>query len=403
MARKYRSELLDELLETTGEGKLFGPEGLIKSLTAALVERALSAELEVHLADEKALGKANRRNGSSPKTLLTESGEVSIAVPRDRTSSFEPKLVPKHVRRLDGFNEKVLALYARGMSVREIREHLEELYATDVSPELISHVTEAVWEEVGQWQNRPLETIYAVLWLDALVVKVRDQGVVKNKFVYVALGLRMDGRKEVLGLWLQETEGAKFWLRVLSELRHRGVQDVLFCCCDGLSGFPEAIAATFPKSVVQTCIVHLVRYSLSFVGWKERKDVANALKEVYRAPTEEAAAAALDAFERTWGKRFPTIAPSWRRRWTEVTAFLQFPEEIRRMIYTTNAIESLNYQLRKVLKTKGHFPSDRAVLKQLYLSIRNIEKRWKGAIPYWHTILNQLIILFGADRLELNT
>lgn len=396
---KIRPELLDELLGSARtQEDLFGEAGVVTALTAALVERVLGAELSRHLDDEKAAGKRNRRNGTSPKTVQTQSGPMRLDVPRDRESSFEPQFVPKHVRRLVGFDEKVLALYARGMSVREIQGHLEELYHTNVSPELISHVTDAVVEEVREWQNRPLESAYAVVWLDALVVKIKDQGVVGNKSVYVAIGLRFDGRKEVLGLWVEQTEGAKFWLRVLSELRQRGVEDVLFCCCDGLKGFPEAIEATFPRSVVQTCVVHMVRNSLAFVGWKERQQVANALKAIYRASSADEAERALDDFESVWGKRFPAIAPSWRRNWAHVTAFLDYPAEIRRIIYTTNAIESLNFQLRKILKTKGHFPNDMAVSKQLFLALRNVEKKWKRPVPHWHTIFNQLLIIFGADR-----
>lgn len=400
--KKLREELLDELLgDAKTSADIFGPDGVIKSLTAALVERALKAELDHHLDQDSSEGRRNRRNGHSRKTVLTESGAVPLEVPRDRESTFEPELVPKHVRRLHGFDEKVLALYARGMSVREIRGHLEELYHTNVSPDLISRVTSEVTEEVREWQSRPLERRYAVVWLDALVVKVRDQGVVGNKSIHIAIGLRFDGTKEVLGLWIEQTEGAKFWLRVLAELKQRGVEDILFCCCDGLKGFPEAIETIFPHAVVQTCVVHMVRYSLSFVGWKERRQVADALKSIYRAATVDEAERALDEFEKEWGARFPMIAPSWRRNWTHVTAFLQYPAEIRRVIYTTNAIESLNYQLRKVLKTKGHFPNDDAVLRQLYLALRNVEKRWKGKVPHWQTIFNQLLILFGPERVEL--
>lgn len=402
---KYRPELLDELLAgAETEDDLFGPEGVLKKLTAAMVERALGAELGHHLEQERQqaeLPKAvrNRRNGSTPKTLQTENGPVDIEVPRDRNGTFEPQLVPKHQRRLAGFDQKVLALYARGMSVREIQAHLEELYGTEVSPELISRVTDAVWEDIRAWQNRPLERQYAVVWLDALFVKVREQGTVQNQAVYIAIGLRLDGRKEVLGLWMDASEGAKFWMRVLSELRTRGVEDVLIVCCDGLKGFTQAIEATFPNSVVQTCIVHQVRNSLSFVGWQERRQVASDLRAIYTAPTEDAAKGALDAFDRKWSRRFPTIASSWRARWVELTPFLGYPEEIRRMIYTTNAIESLNYQLRKVIKTKGHFPSADAATKQLFLALQNVEKKWALPVSNWHRMYNQLIVQFGVDRL----
>ncbi len=397
----YRAELVDEILAgARTEEEIFGPDGVLKKLTAAMVERALGAELGFHLEQERKGQEeaGNRRNGVSRKTLQTDQGPVGISVPRDRNGTFEPQLVPKHSRRLAGFDEKVLGLYARGMSVREIQAHLEELYATDVSPELISRVTDAVWDEIRAWQSRPLDRCYAVVWLDALFVKVRDQGIVKNQATYVAVGLRLDGRKEVLGLWMDESEGAKFWLGVLTELRNRGVEDVLFCCCDGLKGFPQAIEASFPKAVVQTCVVHQVRYSLSFVGWRDRKNVAASLRAIYAAPSVQAAQSALEDFERQWGNHYPAIAPAWRARWGQLTAFLDYPPEIRRMIYTTNAIESLNYQLRKVIKAKGHFPSQDASTKVLFLAIRNIEKNWARPVNHWSRIYNQLIVAFGEDR-----
>lgn len=402
MATDFRPELLDEILSGANtQEAIFGNGGVIKQLTAAIVQRALSAELAQHLEQERQQGPSagtNRRNGSTVKTVQTDSGPVDLRVPRDRSGTFEPQIVPKHSRRLAGFDEKVIALYARGMSVRDIQQHLEELYGTEVSPELISRVTDAVWQDIKQWQSRPLENTYAVVWLDALFIKMRDQGTVQNKAVYVAIGLKLDGHKEVLGLWVDGSEGAKFWMRVLSELRSRGVQDVLVCCCDGLKGFSKAIEAIFPQSVVQTCIVHHVRYSLSFVGWQDRSKVAADLKEIYNASSEIEAKAALDRFEAKWSKSYPTIGTSWRARWAELMAFLDFPAEIRRLIYTTNAIESLNYQLRKVTKTKGHFPDQDAALKVLFLALNKIEKNWGVAVPYWHRIYNQLIVYFGEER-----
>jgi putative transposase len=400
-----RPELLDELLAgATSQDAVFGPEGLLKRLTGAIVERALQAELRTHLRVEQAAAEGattrNRRNGTSPKTLQTEQGPVPLAVPRDRLGTFEPQLVKKHQTRVPGLDEKILALYARGLSARDIQAHLEELYGTEVSPTLISDVTEAVRDELVAWQNRPLEAMYAVLWLDALVLKVRDQGVVQNKAAYVAIGLTLEGRKEVLGVWMESTEGAKFWLRVLTELRQRGVGDVLFVCCDGLKGFPQAVEAAFPKAVVQTCIVHQVRHSLSFVSYTERKRVAADLRAIYTAENEAAAERALTAVEQAWSKKYPTIGPSWRNNWTRIVPFLAYPPEIRQMIYTTNAIESLNFSLRKVIRSKGHFPSEDAAIKLLYLALRNAEKKWKAAPRDWKRILNQLIIYFG-DRVAV--
>ncbi len=403
---KISDEVLDQLLGgAKTQEAIFGPDGVLKRMTAALVERALGAELAHHLVEEPAPTSAerNRRNGTSHKTLQTEHGPVPLEVPRDRLGTFEPQILPKHARRVAPLDDKILALYARGMSVRDIQAHLQELYGTEVSPTLISSVTEAVHEEIQVWQSRPLEKCYAVVWLDALFVKMRDQGVVQTRAVYVAVGLRLDGRREVLGLWIDGTEGAKFWMRVLSELRTRGVEDILICCCDGLKGFPQAIEAVFPQSVVQTCIVHQVRYSLSFVPWQHRRAIAAALRAVYNADSESAAKAALEDFERVWGERYPMIARSWRASWTQLTAFLDFPPELRRMVYTTNAIESLNYQLRKTIKTKGHFPDQGAAIKLLFLSLRNVEKMWRKPTIHWHRIFNQLIIFFGPERLNVAT
>jgi putative transposase len=398
--RTIRPELLDELLQgEISQDAIFGTDGLIKRLTGAIVERALQAEMSVHLREERAAGEpGNRRNGKSNKTLQTDKGPVPIEVPRDRQGSFEPQLVKKHQTRLTSLDDKILALYARGQSVRDIQAHLEEVYGTEVSPTLISEVTEAVRDELSAWQSRPLEAVYAVVWLDALVLKIREQGVVQNRSAYVALGQTVDGRKEVLGVWLESTEGAKFWMRVLSELRQRGVQDVLIACCDGLKGFPQAIEATFPLAVVQTCVVHQVRHSLAFVPYGDRRAVAADLRAIYTAESEEAAERALTAFEKTWSSKYPTIAPSWRNNWTRLVPFLAFPPELRRIVYTTNAIESLNYQLRKVLRCKGHFPSDEAAMKLLYLALRNAEKKWRAPHRDWKRMYAQLVIYFG-DRI----
>jgi putative transposase len=400
--KKIRPEVLDELLQgISTQEEMFGPEGLIKQLTGKLVERVLKTELELHLAEGDP--EANRSNGTSRKTLLVKDGQVPIAVARDRAGTFEPVLVPKHARRIAGFDDKILALYARGLSVRDIKAYLEDLYGTEVSPELISRVTEAVREDILAWQSRPIERVYAVIWLDALMVKVRDEGVVRNKAAYVAIGLRLDGGKELLGLWLEQTEGAKFWQRVLGELQGRGLQDVLIACCDGLKGLPQAIGAVFPQTVVQTCVVHQVRYSLTFVSWKDRRSVVAGLRGIYAAATEDAALAALEEFAGAWAARYPMIAESWRRNWEQIRPFLELPPALRKIVYTTNAIESLNYQLRKVIKTKGHFPSDEAAIKLLYLALRNVERRWSGnARKEWKQIYAQLIARFG-DRAELRS
>jgi len=397
--KKIRRELLDELLEGYSKPEdLTGPEGLLKQLTGALVERALGAELTEHLGyDEHAAegrGSGNSRNGNSKKTLQTEQGEIPIEVPRDRNGTFEPQLVKKHQRRFDGFDEKILAMYARGMSVRDIQAQLAELYGTEVSPDLISTVTEAIWGEVQAWQARPLEAVWPIVYLDALVIKVRDQGVVQNKSAYLALGVNPDGQKQVLGLWLEANEGAKFWLKVISELKNRGVEDIFIACCDGLKGFPEAIEAVFPHAVVQTCIVHMIRNSMRFVSWTQRRPLVASLRKIYQAPTEEVALASLDEAEALWKKTHPMALASWRLNWERVRPFFAFPSEVRRILYTTNAIESLNYQLRKVIKSKGHFPTDDAATKLLYLALRNAEKNWKMPPKTWKTTLNQFAIHF---------
>lgn len=394
-------EVLDQLL--TGYQKpedLLGPGGIFDQLKKALAERALGAELGHHLAGEAAQPgpRRNHRNGTTPKTVQTDTSALRLEVPRDRAGTFEPRLVPKHQRRLPGFDEKVIALYARGLTMRELQAHLAELYGVHVSPELISTVTDEVLEEVTAWQQRPLAPLYPVVFFDALRVKIRDEGTVRNKAVYVALGLTPSGHKDVLGLWIEQTEGAKFWLRVMTELQARGVRDVLVAVVDGLHGFPEAITSIFPHATIQTCIVHLLRHSLHYVPWKERAQVAAALKTIYRAPSAAAAEEALDAFAvGPWGQKYPPIAPAWRRQWTQVIPFLAFPLPVRTIIYTTNAIESLHRQLRKAVKTRGHFPNDEAALKLLYLALRNIIRTWTKPQLHWKAAMNVFAILY-PDR-----
>jgi putative transposase len=398
-------ELLDQLLEHCDDPQeLLTQGGFLHQLTGRLVERALEGEMTDHLgypkSDPAGKGSGNSRNGHSAKTLKSEHGDVTIRVPRDRGGHFEPVLVPKHERRLPALDDKILSLYARGMSTREIQGHLrrstspEELYHTEVSPTLISNVTAAVLDEVAAWQSRPLDALYPILYLDALFVKVRHEGRVQPKAVYLALGVNLDGEKELLGLWIAEAEGAKFWLRVLTELRNRGVEDVLICCVDGLTGFSEAIATVYPQTLVQLCIVHMVRGSLRFVNWKDRKAVARDLRAIYRAPTEAAGRAALAAFGERWDTAYPTIRPAWERHWDELSTFYAFPEEIRRVIYTTNAIEAVNRQLRKVLKTRGALPSDEAVLKLLYLALQRASEKWTRPIQNWPAALGRFAIEF---------
>lgn len=398
-----KEELLNELLASVSSPEqLLGKDGLLKQLTARLVEKALKAEMTEHLGHEPGEGKppgaTNGRNGYSSKILTTDHGDVTIDVPRDREGTFDPKIVKKRERRLAGFDERILALYARGMTVRDIQGHLQELYGVEVSPDLISRVTDAVMDDVASWQGRPLDPVYPIVYLDALIVKIRDEGVVRNKAVYLALGVTAQGAKEVLGLWIEQNEGAKFWLKVINELKTRGVRDMLIACCDGLKGFPEAIEAVFPQTVVQTCIVHMIRNSVRFVGYKDRRDLVRDLKPIYAAASREEAEAALTRFEDKWGRRYPMIGASWRAAWERVVPFLDFPPEVRRIIYTTNAIESLNSTLRKLVYYRGHFPSDDAVFKLLYLALRNIEKRWNRTARDWSKALGQFAIFF-PDRL----
>jgi len=390
---------LDALL---GERRTMGEvDELFRQMKKALMERALAGELTHHLGyapgEAKPADQPNHRNGSTPKTVLTEEGAIPLAVPRDRAGTFAPQLVPKNARRLPRFDQNVISLYARGMSVREIREHLEDLYQVEVTPSLISAVTDEVMAEVTAWQQRPLESCYAVVMFDCLRVKIRDEGVVRSKAVYVVLGVTRTGSKEVLGLWIEQTEGARFWHRVLTELQGRGVEDILIALIDGLTGFPEAITAVFPQTQIHTCVVHLVRRSLAYVGWQERKRVAAALRAIYRAETGAAAEAALAAFVASGdGERYPMIGPIWERAWPHVIAAFAYPPAIRRILSTTNAIENLNRQLRKIIKTRGHFPSDEAARKLLYLALRHIQTRWATALQ-WGDALPHFAVLFG-DR-----
>ena len=393
---------LDELIAGKSTEEIVGPDGLLKQLTKALLERAMSAELAHHLGygkhEPEGRGSGNSRNGQSRKTVQGDFGEVEIAIPRDRNSSFDPKILPKHQRRFAGFDDKILSLYARGLTTREIQSHLEEIYDMEVSPSLISEVTDAVLEEVRAWQSRPLDSVYPILYLDALMVKMRHEGRVENRAVFVAIGVTLTGHKDVLGLWTSANEGAKFWLQILTEIRNRGVQDVLIACVDGLKGFPEAIQAVYPKTQVQRCIVHLVRNSLQYVNWKERKLVAADLRQIYQAATVEAAEQSLTEFEQKWDAKYATIGKIWRRHWAGVAPLFAFPEEIRRIIYTTNAVESLNMTLRKVIKTRASFPSEEAALKLLYLALKNVARKWKPS-PNWRTALNHFMLLWG-ERLE---
>jgi putative transposase len=396
-------ELLSGLLANYKKPEdLIGENGLLKQLTKLLVEKALDAELTEHLGHDRhesvANATGNTRNGKSKKTLKGEFGELPIEVPRDRHGSFEPQLIPKHQTRWTGFDDKIISLYARGMTVREIQAHLQEMYGTEVSPSLISSVTDAVSEEVKAWQARPLDPIYPIVYLDCIHVKVRE-GAVRVKAVYLAIGITMQGNKEVLGLWLAQTEGAKFWLQVVTELRNRGVQDIFIACVDGLKGFPEAIEAVFPKTVVQLCIVHMVRHSLNYVSWKRRKEVAADLRHIYQAATAQEAEQRLGEFEARWDDEYLPIGQSWRRNWNRLIPFFDYPPEIRKVIYTTNAIESVNMSLRKLTKNRGSFPSDEALLKLFFLALRNISLKWSMPIRDWKAALTRFTIEFG-DRLS---
>jgi putative transposase len=396
---ELKRELIDELLKDYQKPEdIVGENGLLKQLTKALLERALSAELTHHLGYEKhdpaGRNSGDSRNGSSAKTVKGDFGEIVVEVPRDRNGSFEPRILKKGQTRFTGFDDKILSLYARGMTTREIQGHLEEIYGVEVSPALISAVTDAVVEEVKAWQSRPLEPLYAIVYLDALYVKMRHEGRVENRAVYVAIGVDLDGRKDVLGLWTSANEGAKFWLAVLTELRNRGVKDLLIVCIDGLKGFPQAIEAVYPGAAVQLCIVHLVRASLNYVNWKERKRVAGDLKPIYRAATAEEAEQRLADFTAEWGTKYRAIGKLWQENWDRVIPFFAFPAEVRKVIYTTNAVESLHMSLRKIIKNRGSFPSEEAALKLLYLALQNVIRKWE-AIQHWKEALNQFEVLWG--------
>jgi putative transposase len=386
--------VLDQLLAGSDASAAFEQGGILDALKKAFAERALNAEMDHHLAGDGGAG--NNRNGYGKKTVLTDSGKVEITVPRDREASFDPQIIAKYQRRFPGFDEKIISIYARGMSTREIVSHLHEIYGIEVSPDLISTVTDAVLDDVALWQKRPLDATYPLVFFDAIRVKMRDEGMVKNKAIHIALGVRADGQKEVLGMWIEQNEGAKFWLNVMNELKNRGVEDILLAVVDGLKGFPDAINAAFPDTVVQTCIVHLLRNSMDFVSWKDRKSLAGALKEIYRAINAEAAEQALTGFEQgPWGQRYPAIGQIWRRAWTEVIPFFAFPDEVRRIIYTTNAIEALNSKLRRAVRARGHFPSEEAATKLLYLILHRTEKEWTMPPREWTMAKAQFAVIFG--------
>ena len=397
---KIPPELLDQLVH--GPMTPSAVDGVARAFKKALIERALGAEMNHHLGyaagAQKPSAVTNYRNGKSGKTVLTDDGPLRIEVPRDRQGAFEPKLIGKHERRFTGFDDKIIAMYARGMTVREIQGFLAEMYATDVTPDFISSVTDAVLTEITLWQSRPLEPMYPVVFFDALRVKIREDNVVRNKAVFLALAIRTDGSRDILGLWIENTEGAKFWMKVFNDLKTRGVDDILIGVADGLKGMPEALAAVFPATTLQTCIVHLIRNSLDYASWKDRKALAAAIKPIYTAISAEHAEVELAAFEAgPWGQQFPTVVASWHRAWSNVIPFFAFPPAVRRVIYTTNSIESVNAQLRKIIKTRGHFPSDDAASKLIWLALRNITAGWSRASHHWKTAMNQFAILYG-DR-----
>ena len=397
---EIRKEILDELIKDyQNPADLLGEEGLLKQLTKALLERAMQAELTHDLGYEKndkssLKETANRRNGTSAKTVRSKHGEITLNVPRDRNSEFEPVIVKKNQRRFDGFDDTILSLYSRGLSTREIKSHLEEIYGVEVSPDLISSATEAVSELVREWQTRPLDGVYPIVYLDAIRVKIRVDGQVQNRCLYLAIGVNQEGKKETLGLWSSENEGAKFWLSVLTELQNRGIRDIFIACVDGLKGFAEAIESVFPQTVTQVCIVHQIRNSLTYISYKDRKAVAADLKPIYTAPTEDEALFALEEFAEKWNSKYPIISKSWKANWQKINPMFRFPQEIRRAVYTTNVIESLNFSLRKITKTRAAFPSEEAAIKLIWLGLQNIEKKWTMPIQNWSLAMNQFAILF---------
>ena len=404
-------DVLDELMaRVDAQGaELLGPDGLLSHVTKAVLERAMAEELTGHLGYDKhdpaGRGSGNSRNGTTPKVVLTEAGAIDLDVPRDRNGEFEPIIVPKGTTRLKGFNDRIVSLYARGMTVRDVQAHLEEIYGVEVSPDLISKVTDAVWDELEAWRNRPLDAMYPIVYIDALMIKIRD-GVVANRPAYLAVGVDLEGRKHVLGIWIGDSkgEGSKFWLSVFSELKNRGVDDILIVVCDGLTGLPDAIEAVWPHAVIQTCVVHLLRGSFRYASYQDRKRLAATMRPIYTAPSVDAATEAFDDFEAEWGSKYPAIINLWRNSWDVFVPFLDYPPEIRRVVYTTNMIESINYQLRKVTKTRGHFPTEKAALKLLYLAVRNITTERGGTAGTgthgWKACLNALAIYF-PDRINI--
>jgi len=410
MARKTQQEkqkqkLIDELLKDyDGPESFWGESGLFAQLKKQIIERTLDAEMDNHLGyskhDPRGNNSGNSRNGRGKKSVVIDSEEVQLTPPRDRNGDFEPQLIPKRQKYFEGFNGKIIAMYARGMSVRDMQSCLLDMYGVDVSEGLISQATEAIMEEVKAWQNRVLDEVYPIIFLDCIVVKSREDGKVTNRSVYLALGVNMDGHKELLGMWIAKTEGAKFWLNVITELQNRGVKDIFIACVDGLKGFPEAIESVFPQTQVQLCIVHMIRNSVRYVNWKDRKQLCADLKTIYTSTTEQQAETALEAFGQKWDKKYPTISQMWRRHWENVIPFFDYPADIRKAIYTTNAIESINRSLRKVIKTKGAFPTDASIMKIFYLALENISKKWTMPIRCWKSAMNQFAIKF-ADRMPL--
>lgn len=379
--------------------EITGPNGLLKALTKRVIEKAMDAEMTDHLGynryQSESKNGSNSRNGKSKKTVITEIGDLSINVPRDRQAEFEPKIIKKHQRRFDGFDDKIISMYARGMNTRDITSHLEEIYGVEVSPELISEVTNQIMDDVRQWRSRLLDAVYPIVYFDALVIKGRVDSKVANRAVFTAIGINMDGKKEVLGLWIAENEGAKFWLGILTELKNRGLADILIACMDGLKGFPEAVAATFPETRIQLCIVHMVRNSVKYVSWKDRKEICGDLKKIYRSPTEVEGLSCLQDFSKKWDAKYPMISQSWKNNWENLNEFFSYPDDIRRAIYTTNAIESLNSSLKKVTQKRSAFPNDDSIYKVLYLALTQASKKWTMPIREWGVALNQFAIHFG--------
>jgi len=398
-------EVLDELLkEYKGPDDFYGPDGIMKQLSKALIERMMQTELTEQIGYEKSesgeKATTNRRNGKSPKTLRTDQGPMTIEVPRDRDGEYEPQVIAKHQREWRGFDDKILSMYGLGLSTKAIQDNIKDIYNVDISPELVSRVTDEVKGLVDEWRNRPLESFYPIIFLDALRTNIRDEGHVSKKAVYIALAIRLDGQKELLGMWIEQNEGSKFWMGILNELKNRGVQDILIAAVDGLSGFPDAINSVFPKTEVQLCIVHMIRNSVKFVPYKDRKAVTTDLKEIYLAPSADAAATALEQFAEKWDRKYPAISKSWRSRWTEVIPYMKFSPEIRRAIYTTNSVESVNYTLQRNLKTRQSFPNDEAAMKLIFMILRRISKRWTMPIRNWGEAIHQFSVIYG-DRVPL--